>query len=185
MTIESLLDEIEDILEEGKSVPFTSNLLVNVEDIRRVIEDIRLNMPDELMQARKIASERKEILTAAQNSADEIIAAAHKRAKELVAEHEITKGAEISAADIMAQARTQAGEIVEGARRSGRTICAQARANMWKTLLRLPTKVLPIPSTKSAAHASPCGLLHSTKKSKTKFIASHRFSPRRIYMCTR
>ena len=31
---------------------------------------------DELMQARKIASERKEILTAAQNSADEIIAAA-------------------------------------------------------------------------------------------------------------
>ena len=30
MTIESLLDEIEDILEEGKSVPFTSNLLVNV-----------------------------------------------------------------------------------------------------------------------------------------------------------
>ena len=124
MNIESLLDELEDILDEGKSMPFTSNLLVDVNEIKRVLEDIRLNMPDELMQARKIASERKEILTAAQNSADEIIAAAHKRAKELVAEHEITKGAEISAADIMAQARTQAGEIVEelvfGARRIGR-----------------------------------------------------------------
>ena len=37
MTIESLLDEIEDILEEGKSVPFTSNLLIYVAEIKRVI----------------------------------------------------------------------------------------------------------------------------------------------------
>ena len=28
MNIESLLDELEDILDEGKSMPFTSNLLV-------------------------------------------------------------------------------------------------------------------------------------------------------------
>ena len=106
MTIESLLDEIEDILEEGKSVPFTSNLLIDVAEIKRVIEDIRLNMPDELMQARKIASERKEILSAAQNSADEIIAAAHKRAKELVEEHEITKGAESAAVQCPRQAES-------------------------------------------------------------------------------
>ena len=135
MTIESLLDEIEDILEEGKSVPFTSNLLIDVAEIKRVIEDIRLNMPDELMQARKIASERKEILSAAQNSADEIIAAAHKRAKELVEEHEITKGAESAAADIMAQARTQAGEIVEGARATASELTDQAQkwANDMRT----------------------------------------------------
>ena len=34
MTIESLLEEIESILEEGKSVPFTSNLLVDVNAIK-------------------------------------------------------------------------------------------------------------------------------------------------------
>ena len=70
MTIESLLEEIEVILEEGKTVPFTSNLLVDSAAIKTAIEDIRLNMPDELMQARKIASERKEILAGAQESAD-------------------------------------------------------------------------------------------------------------------
>ena len=61
MTVENLLDEIESILEEGKTVPFTSNLLVDAQAIKTAIEDIRLNMPEELMQARKIASERKEI----------------------------------------------------------------------------------------------------------------------------
>lgn len=127
MTVESLLDEIDEILEEGKSVPFTSNLLLDVNEIKRVIEDIRLNMPDELMQARKIASERKEILTAAQNSADGIIAEAHKKAQELVQEHEITKGAEAAAADIMAQARAQAADIVEGARTTASELTDQAQ----------------------------------------------------------
>ena len=64
MTIESLIEELEQIIDEGKSVPFTSNQIVDVERLRTTIEDMRLNMPDELMQARKIASERKEILTA-------------------------------------------------------------------------------------------------------------------------
>lgn len=63
MTIESLIEELEQIIDEGKSVPFTSNQIVDVERLRTTIEDMRLNMPDELMQARKIASERKEILT--------------------------------------------------------------------------------------------------------------------------
>ena len=70
MTIESLIEELEQIIDEGKSVPFTSNQIVDVERLRTTIEDMRLNMPDELMQARKIASERKEILTAAQSTAE-------------------------------------------------------------------------------------------------------------------
>ena len=98
MTIESLLDEIEIILEEGKTVPFTSNLLVDAAAIKTAIEDIRLNMPDELMQARKIASERKEILAGAQDNADKIIEKAHLRAKEIISEDEITRGAEAQAA---------------------------------------------------------------------------------------
>ena len=62
MTIESLLEEIESILEEGKSVPFTSNLLVDANAIKTAIEDIRLNMPDELMQARKSLQKEKKFL---------------------------------------------------------------------------------------------------------------------------
>ena len=113
MTIENLLEEIEAILEEGKTVPFTSNLLVDAEAIKTAIEDIRLNMPEELMQARKIASERKEILTGAQDNADKIIEQAHVRAKEIISEDEITRGAEMQAEEIIQQARQTANEIIE------------------------------------------------------------------------
>ena len=139
MTIESLLDEMSNILDEGKSVPFTSNLLVDAEALKTAIEDIRLNMPDELTQARKIASERKEILASAQSNADDIIEKAHLRAKEIISEDEITRGAEAAAAEIMQQARNAANEIVEQARNTATelteqaTKCAKAQANMLRT----------------------------------------------------
>ncbi len=134
MTIENLLEEIETILEEGKTVPFTSNLLVDTNAIKTVIEDIRLNMPDELMQARKIASERKEILAGAQDNADQIIEKAHLRAKEIISEDEITRGAEAQAAEILQQARANANEIVEQARASAAELTEQARA--WSKEMR-------------------------------------------------
>ena len=134
MTIESLLEEIEVILEEGKSVPFTSNLLVDSAAIKTALEDIRLNMPDELMQARKIASEIKEILAGAQESADKIIEKAHLRAKEIISEDEITRGAEAQAAEIIQQARAQATEIVEQARQSATELTEQARN--WSNEMR-------------------------------------------------
>ena len=127
MTIESLIEELEQIIDEGKSVPFTSNQIVDVERLRTTIEDMRLNMPDELMQARKIASERKEILTAAQSTAEGIITAAKKKADELISEHEITKGAEAEAENIMAEARKKANGIVEQARGTAAELTEQAQ----------------------------------------------------------
>ncbi len=134
MSIESLLDSIEEVLENSKNVPFSSKISVDGEQIITLIEDIRLNMPDELMKARKIASERKEIIDAAQGSADEIIEEAHKQAKDIVSEHEITKLAEQNAADILQQAKTQAAEIIEQARASASEVTEQAQK--WSNELR-------------------------------------------------
>ena len=134
MSIESLLDEIEDVIENSKNVPFSSKISVDGDEIKTLIEDIRLNMPDELMKARKIASERKEILDAAQVTADGIIEDARKEAQDIVAEHSITKAAEDNAADIIQQARTQATEIVEQARATASDLTDQAQK--WSTDLR-------------------------------------------------
>lgn len=134
MSIESLLDEIEDVLENSKNVPFSTKISVDGDEIKTLIEDIRLNMPDELMKARKIASERKEILDAAQVTADGIIENARREAQDIVAEHSITKAAEDNAADIIQQARTQATEIVEQARATASDLTDQAQK--WSTDLR-------------------------------------------------
>ena len=134
MSIESLLDNIEDVLENSKNFPFSSKISVDGEEIKTIIEDIRLNMPDELMKARKIASERKEILDAAQAASEDIIAEAREKAKVIVSEHEITKRAEENASDILQQARTQATEIIEQARATASDMTEQAQK--WSNDLR-------------------------------------------------
>lgn len=91
-------------------------------------------MPDELMQARKIASERKEILAAAQSTAEGIIAAANKKANELVSENEITKASEAAAENIMAEARSKANDIVEQARSTASELTEQAQK--WSNDMR-------------------------------------------------
>ena len=46
--IEELLDEMEDILADGKGKAFSSRMTVDVEALKSVIDAIRLGMPEEV-----------------------------------------------------------------------------------------------------------------------------------------
>ncbi len=69
MNIESLLDQIEDILEAGTKVPLSNKTGVDAAAIRTAIEDIRLNLPNEITQARAIVADRNNILIKAKDEA--------------------------------------------------------------------------------------------------------------------
>ena len=92
------------VLDEGKSVPFSNKLMVDVEELKRIIEDIRLNMPTEITQAKKIATERRDILNAADAEAEDILAKARQKADLMVEEHQITR-------DIMDKAEKWSGDM--------------------------------------------------------------------------
>ena len=48
MEIFTLLETLEDILEKGKSVPFTSKTVVDKEELLDIVKEIRLKLPEEL-----------------------------------------------------------------------------------------------------------------------------------------
>ena len=63
------------------------------EELLADIEDIRLQLPEELKQARWMKEERKKIISEAQQEAESIIKAAEEKTIQMVQEHEITKKA--------------------------------------------------------------------------------------------
>lgn len=135
MNVEDLLNQIEDILEEGKhSLVGGGKVKVDGEAIRSIISDIRINMPDEILQARKIAAERKVILSQASDAAELKIKQAEIQAKKMVEEHEITKNAQIHGAEIIADAKNQAADIIEKAKANSNEIVDNAQK--WATDLR-------------------------------------------------
>ena len=81
MNVNELLDTIEDTLEESAGMPLSGGKrIVDVEQIRDYLDEIRQNLPVELRQAQSIVSDRARILV----SEAEIVKAAQQRASEIV-----------------------------------------------------------------------------------------------------
>ena len=68
-----LLEDLEDVLDDATSMPMTKKSLVDVEKIKTIIEDIRLNTPQETKQAKAIVDSRNNIIEEAKKEAADII----------------------------------------------------------------------------------------------------------------
>lgn len=109
MNVEQMLDLIEETLDEGASIPLSGGKhLVDVDKIRDYLDDVRLNLPGELRQARSIVSDRSQILGEATAQAEAIVKKAEERARILVGEQEVVKMAQKQAAEIVAAAQGEA-----------------------------------------------------------------------------
>ena len=100
MNMEELLDQLDEMLDRSMKIP-GGKTLINIEKFRIVIDDIRLNVPQEIKQARGIVADRADIITTAKREADGIIRTAEEKAKAMVAQEEIVKMAQEKAAEII------------------------------------------------------------------------------------
>ena len=114
MSIEELLEQFDEALETGIKMP-GKRTVVNAEKLRAVIDDIRLNIPSEIKQARGIVADRADIINGAKREADGIIRNAEERANAMVSKEEITKLAREKAAEIIADAQAKSREMRKAA----------------------------------------------------------------------
>ncbi|MGV8904975.1 MAG: hypothetical protein ACOH15_00065 [Acetobacterium sp.] len=114
MRVMELLAELEEVIERGNTLPFSSKALVNPEELIEILDEIRDAMPGELTEAKKIVAERKKILFAAQSEADHIKDEAEKRLKELIDTNEITKTASVHANEMINNANISAKALKLG-----------------------------------------------------------------------
>lgn len=112
MTIDELLDIMDETLEEATTLPFTGGKrMVDVEKVRDIMDDIRLSMPQEIKQARAIVEDRGRIVDDANKEAEAIIKRAEERARAIVAEQAIVKAAQQKATEMLASAQAQSREM--------------------------------------------------------------------------
>ena len=109
MNVNELLDTIEDALEESASVPLSGGKrIVDVEQIRDYLDEVRAALPGELRQAQQIVNDRAQIVDSANAQAQAIVKKAEERARILVSDAEIVKAAQQRAAEITSAAQTEA-----------------------------------------------------------------------------
>ena len=116
MIIDDILDMMDDLLDNAASVPFSvKKSIVDGDQLRDYINEIRLNLPQEIRQAKLIVRDRQSIISDANKEADNIIRRAEERAKVIVSNDEITKAAKAKATEIVNQAQGKARDIKNAA----------------------------------------------------------------------
>ncbi|MCG8541029.1 MAG: ATPase [Clostridia bacterium] len=111
MNILNLIDTLEDMIENGSSIPFSGKVLLDKDEITELIKEIRIQLPDEVKQAQWIKEERNKILVEAQQEADRLIQNAKSRAEELVEKDEIVRLAKEKAEGIISISEESAKDI--------------------------------------------------------------------------
>ena len=111
-SISDVLEEMDELLDGATGFPLSGNKkMVDIEKLRVLVDDIRLFMPNEIKQAKAIASDRAEIISQAKQEAAQIIKKAEERARGLVDNNEIVKQAQDKANEILNVANIQSKEI--------------------------------------------------------------------------
>lgn len=92
-SIDELLLELRDLVENARTMPMSASVLVNREEVMQIVDEILAAFPDELRHARWLLKERDDFLLQARREADDIHAAARTQVERMVERTEIAREA--------------------------------------------------------------------------------------------
>lgn len=115
MEIVYLIDRLESLINEAKRLPLTSGVIVKQDEFLKVIDQMRITIPQEIREARRLKEEREQVIARALAEAEEIVAEAKGQVDGLLTDEELLKAAREESAKIIEQARREAEKVRKGA----------------------------------------------------------------------
>src|SRR5699024_7581899 len=120
--ITDLILEMEDIMDEASSVPFSKKIAVDPDEIYEILNEMKDNLPEEIKQAQWVTDEKERILSEATSEADSRLSQvegeiknfkeqAKSQFQKMVSEHEITQQARNEADKSLQEAAAEAKQI--------------------------------------------------------------------------
>lgn len=111
MDIGARIQQIEELVQEAKSMPLSSSVLVNREEVLELLDAARNELPEEVKQARWVVKDREELLAKARRDAESVVSRAYEERARLVSDQEVVRAADEEAERIVGDAREQARQI--------------------------------------------------------------------------
>ncbi|HJW75170.1 MAG TPA: ATPase [Thermoleophilia bacterium] len=134
MDVLVLIDKLDDLIHNARSVPLTDSVMLDREEIYDLLDQMRSTIPEEIKQARWIVKERQEMLAEAKTEAERIQAEALEKAEQLASETEVVRLAEKNAQKIIDDAHDREREIRLGAEDYADEVLNNLEVNLEKFL---------------------------------------------------
>jgi hypothetical protein len=152
-----LVDRLENALNTGQRVPFTNKIMVDERECLDIVDQMRIVVPEEIKQARRVSQDRDRITGQAQEEAERIMARAQEEADRMMderglldrardREREIVDEAELQAQQIREEADQYAFQILDDLNRKLGPILSQVQAGIDA----LRPRALPAPASRNS-----------------------------------
>ena len=135
MEVLELIDMLEDVVDKAGGIPLIGKAIVDRDELLVLIEEIRINLPDDLKQAKWVKDERQRILDDASKEAATIIKLAEEKMASLIDDHEITQRAQAQAGEIVGAAQANARDIRQSTKQYVDDHMAALEAKIERTLM--------------------------------------------------
>jgi hypothetical protein len=134
MDVLVLIDKLDDVIHNARTVPLTDSVMIDREEIYGLLDQMRSTVPEEIKQARWIVKERQEMLAEAKEEAERVIGEANERAARLASQEDVVRLAEKQAKEIIEDARERERETRLGAEDYADEVLANLEVNLEKFL---------------------------------------------------
>lgn len=135
MEVLELIDMLEDVVDKAGGIPLIGKAIIDRDELLDLIEEIRINLPDDLKQAKWVKDERQRILDDANKEAATIIKLAEEKMASLIDDHEITQRANAQASEIVNAAQNNARDIRQSTKQYVDDHMAALEAKLERTLM--------------------------------------------------
>ncbi len=107
MDILHLVDRLEELFNESRSIPFTHSVVVDEDRMLDIIDQMRVSIPDEIKKAQQLLAQRDRLLAQSQEEANRTLALAREKSDQLVERDQIVQAAQARADQIIEQSRVE------------------------------------------------------------------------------
>ena len=134
MDIQFLVERLEALVVNARKVPMTSNVMLEQAALLDLIDQLRVAIPEEVKQARRINQEGERVIAKAREEAEQIIGAAQEQAALLLQDQSILREAEGRAQELLDRAQSKADETMHGADQYAADVLVRLESDLVKTL---------------------------------------------------
>ncbi|PJF26117.1 MAG: hypothetical protein CUN53_09325 [Phototrophicales bacterium] len=174
MDIQHLVDRLEDLIDEGKHMPFSKYTLIDEERALELIDQMRISIPEEIEKAARILAQRDRILAQANEEAARLVQLARERGDQMVDREALVQAAQSRAANIIEAARQEAEGITEDADRYVLDTLSDLEQQLVKVLTIIRNGISQVNTAKPAqpVPSMPAPSVQAALSSNAKFQPS-------------
>ena len=107
MDILHLVDRLEELFNESRSIWFTHSVIVDEDRMLDLIDQMRVSIPEEIKKSQQLLSQRDRVMAQAQEEANRTLALAREKGEQLLERDSIVQAAQARADQIINQAKME------------------------------------------------------------------------------